>query len=154
MKNEILGYRVVLLLSLNLVLIWGSYAQSYRAFGDSRLSFILQASHQSYAQSVWRQKSVSYFAYGSNINPAVLEDLRDIKPLASLPGLVRGYRLAFNLIGLPLVSPASASAEPSEGDELHGVLFTLSRNAICHLCGFLSAMHRCSRKKRYLFCPA
>lgn len=71
---------------------------------------------------------MSYFAYGSNINPAVLEDLRGINPLSSVPGLVRGYKLAFNLIGLPLVSPASASAEPSTGDELHGVLFTLSRN--------------------------
>ena len=92
------------------------------------LGFAVNPNSQAYAESVWRQKHVSYFAYGSNMNPAVLEDMRGIKPLDSCPGFVRGYKLAFNLRGPPLIAPSSASAEPSEGEELHGVLFTLSRS--------------------------
>mmetsp|Transcript_40579 Transcript_40579/g.127928 ORF Transcript_40579/g.127928 Transcript_40579/m.127928 type:complete len:220 (-) Transcript_40579:1441-2100(-) len=55
--------------------------------------------------------------------------LRQVKPIKACPGFVKEYKLAFNLLGTPGIEPSFASAEPSdkEDDELHGVLFTLTR---------------------------
>jgi hypothetical protein len=124
--------RFLSLIHLSSSMITGSGASPIREKQRivSSMTFSIPATRTgpNYAESVWRQRQVSYFAYGSNMNPAVLKDMRGIIPLGEEPGLIRGYRLAFNLIGLPLIAPSSASAEPSPGDELHGVLFTLSRS--------------------------
>jgi len=77
----------------------------------------------------WATSSmVNYFAFGSNMNPAVLQGIRQITPVEQNPGLVTGYRLRFNMMGTPGVEPSFASAEVSSDpkDELHGVLFKLS----------------------------
>jgi hypothetical protein len=87
-------------------------------------------------QSNSGDNNVVYFAYGSNLSPSVLEGLRGIRPLSAEPGLVRNYRLAFNLIGVPFLSPSSASAEPAKGEELHGVVYSLSRYDWFHRCMF------------------
>lgn len=66
-----------------------------------------------------------YFAYGSNLNSDVFEGRRGVTPLDVRVGVLEGYRLAFNMPGVPLLEPSFASVEPSEGDEVHGVVFTL-----------------------------
>ena len=72
---------------------------------------------------------VRYFAFGSNMSPAVFREMRGMRPRREEAAWVPGYRLAFNLRGLPGVEPAFASAEPSaHDDELHGVIYTISRS--------------------------
>jgi hypothetical protein len=58
-----------------------------------------------------------YFAYGSNLNSDVFEGRRGVTPLDVRVGVLEGYRLAFNMPGVPLLEPSFASVEPSEGDE-------------------------------------
>lgn len=54
------------------------------------------------------------------------------------PGLVRDYRLAFNLGGVPPIEPTMAGIEPEEGAVIHGTLIKLPRSVvltgrkICH----------------------
>ena len=77
----------------------------------------------------WATRSnVHYFAIGSNMNPAVLRGMRRVDPLEENPGFVKGYRLAFNMMGTPGIEPSFASAEISAdpNDELHGVLYNLT----------------------------
>ena len=50
-----------------------------------------------------------YFAYGSNVNTKTFTGTRGIVPAASYPVVLRGYRLVFNVPGLPFVEPAFAS---------------------------------------------
>ena len=72
---------------------------------------------------------VRYFAFGSNMSPAVFREMRGMRPRREEAAWVPGYRLAFNLRGLPGVEPSFASAEPSaHDDELHGVIYTISRS--------------------------
>lgn len=50
----------------------------------------------------WATSSnVQYFAFGSNMNPAVLRGMRQVDPIDENPGFVKGYRLAFNMMGTP-----------------------------------------------------
>ncbi len=130
---QVLGVLSCSHLSFSMITVSNSFPiqGKQRIASSMTCSAPLIATANNYADTVWQQKRVSYFAYGSNMNPSVLKDMRGILPLGEEPGLVRGYRLAFNLIGLPLIAPSSASAEPSPGDELHGVLFILSRSAFC-----------------------
>lgn len=74
------------------------------------------------------QGTVSYFAYGSNMNSEVLEGRRGVRPLRQEPAVCFGHRLAFTALGLPPFEPSFASLEPSRSgeDRCHGVLYTLS----------------------------
>lgn len=77
--------------------------------------------------------TVRYFAYGSNMNPKTFEGVRAMRPLSSVPVVLRGYELAFNVPGLPLVEPSFASVrvarEGANGrfsNECHGVAHLIS----------------------------
>ncbi len=72
------------------------------------------------------EKEIWNFAYGGNMNPGVLYEKRRIQPLESIAAHLRGFRLAFNLRGLPLFEPAFANVVPSAGDCVHGVLHRLT----------------------------
>jgi len=87
------------------------------------------AEFQRLARNVLRPGNVRYFAFGSNLNPKVLEEMRGLRPVLQEPAIVTNYRLAFNLRGIPWTEPSFASAEPSDKDtdELHGVVYTLNR---------------------------
>ncbi|KAJ1457154.1 hypothetical protein M885DRAFT_586829 [Pelagophyceae sp. CCMP2097] len=69
--------------------------------------------------------ALHYFAFGSNMHPAVLEGVRGITPLSQTPGRIDGWRLGFTLRGGP-AEPAFASAEPDARRSLWGVAFELS----------------------------
>ena len=49
-----------------------------------------------------------------------------MKPEAREAGVLSGYRLAFDLPGLPLLEPAFANIHPMSDGEVHGVLWRLS----------------------------
>jgi len=68
----------------------------------------------------------NYFAIGSNMQPATMEALRGIHKYNATPAVLLDYQLAFNVPGIPFVEPSAASAYPSPGASLHGVLYTLS----------------------------
>lgn len=64
------------------------------------------------------------FAYGSNMNKAVLQGRRMIKPAESVAAICPGYKLSFQQPGLPYREPGFATVEPlgPEGGQVcHGV---------------------------------
>ncbi len=67
-----------------------------------------------------------YFAFGSNMNPAVLAERRGIRPSEWRAGRLEGYRLRFNLDGRPPGRSAPANIEPDPGAELWGVLYRMT----------------------------
>uniref|UniRef100_A0A7S4D514 gamma-glutamylcyclotransferase n=1 Tax=Heterosigma akashiwo TaxID=2829 RepID=A0A7S4D514_HETAK len=95
--------------------------------------------------------TVNYFAYGSNMSPGVLQGLRGIQPLSQTPAVLYGYRLRFNLPGMPGLDPSFASIEPvtkKRGmggklpaaatdyglSEVHGLVFELRQQDFRHVC--------------------
>jgi len=58
--------------------------------------------------------------------PATMKSLRGIHPKNATAAILKDYRLAFDIRGNPLVEPSAASARPSKGDLMHGVLYELS----------------------------
>ncbi|CAD7696183.1 unnamed protein product [Ostreobium quekettii] len=67
------------------------------------------------------------FAYGANVNRHKLEAVRGIKPLRSMPAVLKGYRLAFNHRGaMGNVVPLLEGEGPMGMDGVHGVLHCLN----------------------------
>jgi len=52
-----------------------------------------------------------YFAFGSNVNTKTFSGVRGIQPSAAYPAVLPGYRLVFNVPGLPYFEPAFASVK-------------------------------------------
>jgi Gamma-glutamyl cyclotransferase, AIG2-like len=87
---------------------------------------------------------VRYFAYGSNCYPNTMKLLRRIDCLDSCAAILPGYKLRFNIPGIPAVEPSWACVEPvvatsNNGNNdrnnnndsdmdcwVHGVLYTLT----------------------------
>ena len=108
-------------------------------------------------------RTYNYFAFGSNMAYSTMTDLRGVRPLNSSAAVLPGHVLRFNVPGLPLVEPSSASVEPVAGAgggaggapsaadadaAVHGVLYELSESdfgTICRTEGvpFVYALHRC-----------
>ena len=110
------------------------------------------------------QATYNYFAYGSNMCSSTMINLRNLSPLASTAAVLPAHTLRFNIPGLPLVEPSSASVEPIVGmdknkimdvgaiierDELvHGVLYKLSEKDFAAVCStegvpLAYSLHRC-----------
>ena len=68
----------------------------------------------------------NYFGYGSNVVTSTMTDMRRITPLAITAAILPNHRLRFNLPGLPGFEPSAASVEPSPGDAVHGLCYTLT----------------------------
>jgi hypothetical protein len=51
---------------------------------------------------------VWYFAYGSNMDPSILTGRRKIHPRGALVVQCPGYKIAFNVPGIPFLEPALA----------------------------------------------
>ena len=73
--------------------------------------------------------SVWSFGYGSNMDMDMLERSKGIKVLDHTPAVLEGYRLAFNMPGIPLVEPGFAGLEEEEGEDVHGIAFRLGGEA-------------------------
>ena len=76
----------------------------------------------------------NYFAYGSNVYAPTMTDLRNIQCVQSTAAILDGYKLRFNIPGIPAVEPSWACVEPSNKsnnnnnnkDVVHGVMYTLT----------------------------
>ena len=97
-------------------------------------------------------KTYHYFAFGSNMASSTMTDLRGISPLNSSAAVLPGHVLRFNVPGLPLIEPSSASVEPAALDDdavvVHGVLYELTERDFATICRtegvpFVYALHRC-----------
>jgi gamma-glutamylcyclotransferase len=66
-----------------------------------------------------------YFAYGSNMNPARVEQRR-MRFEDCFGGVLQDYRLAFNKRSVKYPGAASANVVPHSGGEVEGVLYRLS----------------------------
>jgi len=76
---------------------------------------------------------VWYFAYGSNMHPAIFEERRCIKPLERRVGRIEGYRLRFNLEGRPKGKAAPANICADGGCEVWGILYRITRRDLLRL---------------------
>lgn len=83
-------------------------------------------------RGAWAQR-VSYFAYGSNTNPAVLTARRGVRPLASGRATLADHRLAFDLRGTGS-EPAFAGVAPCRGSVVHGIVFSLAPGDWLRIC--------------------
>jgi cation transport regulator ChaC len=70
-------------------------------------------------------KAIWYFAYGSNMNPAIFCERRQMRPLATRRGWLDDYRLCFN-IPIGPGERGMANLEAQAGARTHGVLYLLT----------------------------
>lgn len=70
---------------------------------------------------------VWYFAYGSNLHPRRRQSWVGSGALETEPGLLRGWRLAFDVPGVPPADPAMASVRRDDQADVHGLLIRLGR---------------------------
>jgi hypothetical protein len=68
------------------------------------------------------------FAYGSNMHSNVLSGRRKIQPFESVPGVLEGWQLTFNLRGIPGIEPCFGNIQENSDSEIHGVLHKITGN--------------------------
>jgi hypothetical protein len=73
------------------------------------------------------------FAYGSNMYPNVLTGRRKIHPIESIPGVLEGWQLTFDLRGIPAVEPCFGNIKENVESEIHGVLHKMTNTQFKHL---------------------
>jgi cation transport regulator ChaC len=73
-----------------------------------------------------------YFAYGSNLDPTVFEGRRRMRPLATRPARLAGWRLVFDLPVGP-GERAVANVKPDPRAAVHGVVYRLTPSDAEHL---------------------
>ena len=91
-----------------------------------------------FSQQVPQQSEYYYFAYGSNMVPETMTDLRKIRPMDATAAVLPNYKLRFTIPGVQFVEPSAAVVEYVESPEsvasfsepstsVHGVLYRLSK---------------------------
>ncbi len=75
-------------------------------------------------------EEVWYFAYGANMHDSAFRKMRGMNPSEWRPGLIRGYRLRFNLTA---GKTAYANVCPDPGAEVWGVLYKITRRDLVRL---------------------
>ncbi|CAF3875071.1 unnamed protein product [Rotaria sp. Silwood1] len=73
------------------------------------------------------------FAYGANLQPKVLSGRRKIQPIESIPGILEGWQLMFDLRGIPAVEPCFGNIKENPDAEIHGVLHKMTSKEFKHL---------------------
>ena len=68
---------------------------------------------------------VWHFAYGSNLHPDKRKARADLSPLEEAPGVLRDWRLAFNIPLMPWLDPSVANVVRAPGRDVHGLLMRL-----------------------------
>jgi len=68
---------------------------------------------------------VWYFAYGSNLHPQRRATRAELSPIALAAGTLGGWRLVFDMPGVPPAEPAMASIRRDPTSEVHGLLLRL-----------------------------
>ncbi|CAF3026133.1 unnamed protein product [Rotaria socialis] len=73
------------------------------------------------------------FAYGSNMHPDTLTRRRKIQPIESIPGILEGWQLTFDLRGIPGVEPCFGNIKENPDSEIHGILHKMTSKDFRHL---------------------
>jgi len=76
---------------------------------------------------------VWYFAYGSNMHDSAFLERRRMRPLEWRAGRIKGYRLRFNLDGIPKGKAAPANICPDPSAEVWGVLYKITGQEMVRL---------------------
>ncbi|WP_334386689.1 gamma-glutamylcyclotransferase family protein [Bradyrhizobium sp. AZCC 2262] len=79
------------------------------------------------ADAVW------YFAYGSNMHDDAFLKRRRMRPSEWRAGRLKGYRLRFNLDGIPKGKAAPANICPDPDSEVWGVLYKITHRQMLRL---------------------
>jgi cation transport regulator ChaC len=77
--------------------------------------------------------TVWYFAYGSNMHDSTFRERRRMRPLEWRIGRLKGYRLRFNLDGIPRGKSAPANIYPDVAAEVWGVLYRITHREMLFL---------------------
>ena len=75
---------------------------------------------------------VEYFAIGSMMNPVSLR-MRDVNPIKSRPGILKGYELIFVTVNGWAAARQCKSNIRQASAEIHGVLHTITRDSMNEL---------------------
>ena len=73
-----------------------------------------------------REPFAYYFAYGSNMSPQYLTNIRNVRSQWSSASILQDYAVQFSLPGLARLEPAFANVTPQQGAEAYGVVHRLS----------------------------
>jgi Gamma-glutamyl cyclotransferase, AIG2-like len=76
--------------------------------------------------SLVKALTIPYFSYGSNCYVGTMTSLRRIQFVNSTAAVLPGYKLRFNIPGIPALEPSWACVEKCTEDNVHGVLYTLT----------------------------
>lgn len=79
------------------------------------------------------EDEVWYFAFGANMDEGVFRERRQMRPREWRAGRIVGYRLRFNLEGMPKGRAAPANIERDPGSEVWGVLYRITRRDLVWL---------------------
>ena len=77
--------------------------------------------------------TVWYFAYGSNMHDGAILEQRLMRPTEWRVGRLKGYRLRFNLDGVPKGKTAPANVCPDPDSEVWGVLYKITHRQMLRL---------------------
>ncbi|HTV44928.1 MAG TPA: gamma-glutamylcyclotransferase family protein [Stellaceae bacterium] len=77
--------------------------------------------------------TVWYFAYGSNMHDSVFRERRHMRPREWRVGHIDGYRLRFNLHGVPRGRSAPANICPDPRGQVWGVLYRITLREMVRL---------------------
>ena len=77
--------------------------------------------------------TVWYFAYGSNMHNDAFLERRRMRPTEWRVGQLKGYRLRFNLDGIPKGKSAPANISPDPDSEVWGVLYKITHRQMLRL---------------------
>jgi len=140
-RCAMLGMRsCFMVLWLLLLLTLTTTSTIVRSPASAASAFALFSSSSTKSRSKWQasfpaalplpppfQRYYYYFAYGSNVLPDTMKNLRRIRAANATAAVLPDYELAFNVPGSPLFEPSAASVRPNEaaGAAVHGVLYRL-----------------------------
>lgn len=85
------------------------------------MQIVISLQLQSRAPAIYR-----YFGYGSNVLPTTMKVLRDIEPINFTAAILPRHELRFDGSKRNRIEPSAAFVTPSENNEVHGVLYTLT----------------------------
>ena len=83
-----------------------------------------------YGNDAEANKTVWYFAFGSNLSLDVFEKRRGILALQIFPAVLKDYELVFNLPGFPFIEPTFANLKQTNGKEVEGCAFRLTKKQL------------------------
>lgn len=106
------------------------------------------------SRNIRMQDTLYYFAYGSNINPDVLECERRITPLARAVACVKNYSLVFDVPGIAYVEPSFANIIPCDQSDVWGVCYKIFTSDLKIISATEGATYKAVNVNVYTLCAS